>query len=116
MNRITNPLALLIATTEDTFMLERGDIHKENRSQPVASIRMLAMAVARHAGFSPSSVARAFKRDRSTVANAMEKFRVVTQRNDPWWPMAKAILVDAWHEKLYPQNQEGTSNERRNNE
>lgn len=96
-------MALLIEATEETFNLEKGDILKEDRSQPLASIRQLAMVVARERGFGPAQVARAFKRDRNSVWNAVQKVNHNYKRNYAWWHTAKADLIDAWDDKLYPQ-------------
>lgn len=109
MSNTARPIALLIEATEEVFHLEKGDILREDRSQPISSIRQLSMKVARERGFNASRVARAFNRDRNTVWTAVENVNARVGANRPWWLSAKNRLNAAWDAKLYPQSTKDVS-------
>jgi hypothetical protein len=93
---VDEQLALLINAAEIMFRLPRGTILGEDRSQPVVSFRMLAMRVAKDAGYTATEIADSFERDRKTVRQNIGNALRAQHYGHRWWTYAKADLREAW--------------------
>ena len=108
----SRPVSHVIETVAADFNLTAADLLGNNRFEPINSVRMLAIHLARNlaaGGGDPASypyLARAVRRDHSTL---VEHYRAFSQRmrSNPWWQQRYGRLRAALEQQLGIENNTG---------